>query len=364
MKICVPEHILAIKPYTPGKNPNEIKKEMGGPDAVKMASNENPLGMSPDVRDAVSRSLATVNRYPDGHGDELRTCIARKNNVDMENVVLGNGSDDIIYMMARAFLKENDEVAIPFPSFSMYEIAVKSSGAIPVFAPLKSYSLDPDAIIKAVTPKTRMVFICNPNNPTGSILVKEQFDALLDRIAPDIPIVVDEAYIEFVRNADCMKGIDYIKSKNPVVVLRTFSKIYGLAGLRIGYGIMPVEISGILNRIRAPFNTNSLAQVAACAALNDDNFANQTKKLAHDGLDFLYAAFDAMGIKYIKSEANFVLIHLGDSCEAVFDMLLSEGFIARSMASSGLPGHMRVSIGTRAENEAFANALGKILKKI
>ena len=363
MKICVPDYIRAIKTYTPGKNPDEIKKKVGRPDAVKMASNENPLGMSPDVRDAVSRSLATVNRYPDGSGNELRACIARKNNVEMENVLLGNGSDDIIYMLARAFLKENDEAAIPFPSFSMYEIAAKSSGAIPVFVPLKSYSLDPGAIVGAVTPKTRMIFICNPNNPTGSILVKDQFDDLLDRIPSDIPIVVDEAYIEFVRNKDCMKGIDYITSKNPVVVLRTFSKIYGLAGLRIGYGIMPAEISGILNRVRAPFNTNSLAQAAACAALNDDDFANQTKAAAHEGLDFFYASFDAMGIEYIKSEANFVLIRLNDSCEAVFNTLLSDGFIARSMDSSGLPGHMRVSVGTSAENEAFVNALGKILKK-
>ncbi len=363
MQIHIPGHIRSIKPYGPGKNIEEVKNETGLSEVVKMASNENPLGMSPAVSMEIKKCLATLNRYPDGGGNELAKKIAKKFNIEIKNIILGNGSGEIIHMLARAFLRENDEVVIPYPTFSMYEIAVQSCGAVPVFAPLDSFSINPDAIIKAVTPKTRMIFICNPNNPTGTIVTQDGFDYLLKNIPPDIIIVLDQAYIEFARDKDCANGIDYIESKNPVATLRTFSKIYGLAALRIGYGIMPGKMSEILNRIRPPFNTSSPAQAGACAALDDHDFLDRSKKLVCRGLDFFYDFFDKLGIKHIKSEANFILFDVENDVDSILQKLLFKGFIARSMTSAGLPGHLRVSMGTGPENEGFAKALKNALKQ-
>jgi len=363
MERYIPEHIRSIRSYKPGKNIWELKKETGLSNIVNMASNENPLGMPPAVSSEIRNCLETLNRYPDGGGNELRQKIARKYKVETENIVLGNGSDEIISMLARGFLRENDEVVIPYPTFSMYEIAVKSVGAIPIFVPLKFFSIDPGAIIEAVNPKTRMIFICNPNNPTGTIMTKERFNCLLKNIPPDIITVLDEAYIEFVRDAECANVLDCMELENPVAALRTFSKIYGLAGLRIGYGIMPSKMSKILHRIRPPFNTSAPAQVGACAALDDDDFLDRTKSLVCRGLNFFYDFFDGLGIKYIKSEANFLLFDVKNDADAFSAKLLLKGFVARSMKSSGLPGHIRISMGTRIENEGFARAFESVLKQ-
>jgi histidinol-phosphate aminotransferase len=280
--------------------------------------------------------------------------------LEKEHIVLGNGSDDLITMLARAFLREGDEAVAPAPSFSMYGIAIQSAGARPVFAPLKSFSIDPDAVISAVSPKTRMVFLCNPNNPTGTILTRGRLEYLLERLPAHVVVVFDEAYMEFVRDPDCALGKDHIKSGRPVAALRTFSKIYGLAGLRVGYGMMPAGMADILNRIRGPFNTSSPAQAGACAALDDEDFLERSRKLAWEGLDFLSASLDQMGIHHVPSQANFLLMDVGDA-DAVFEKLLLKGIIARSMSGAGLPRHIRISAGLPHENRAFVGALKDIL---
>lgn len=360
MKLRVPEHILSIKPYVPGKPIEELEREYGISGSIKLASNENPLGPSPMAVKAIEGAVSGLNRYPDGSGHDLIMSLSRYLGVLPENIILGNGSDEIIGLLTRAFLMPGDEVIIPAPSFLMYEIMAKSAGAKPVNIRLKSLSVDLEGIAGRISEKTRIIFICNPNNPTGTVLSKGNFEEFLSKVPQDVIVVVDEAYIEFVRDENCLKGIDYIDS-GCVVTLRTFSKIYGLAGLRIGYGVMPSEIAGILNRIRPPFNASSLAQIGAIAALNDEAFFKKTVALVHDGLDFMYDALRRMGVRYFTTQANFFLIDVGKKSDDVFESLLKEGVIIRSMRSYGYPEYIRVTVGLPAENERFLNALKKVL---
>jgi len=305
MTLSIPDYILSIKPYVPGKPLEELEREYGIKKSIKLASNENPLGPSPMAVEAIQSALEKLNRYPDGSGYNLINRIADKLKVSPGNIILGNGSDEIISMLTHTLLKPGDEVILPQPSFLIYDIMVRCAGATCVNVPLNSLSIDLEEIKKRVTSKTKMVFLCNPNNPTGTIILKKEFERFLESIPPEIIVVVDEAYIEFVREQDCACGIEYINSTRLLVVLRTFSKAYGLAGLRIGYGVMSEEITGIINRIRLPFNTNSLAQVGAVAALDDEKFFKKTQKLIHEGLDFMYSALDRLGIKYFPTQANF-----------------------------------------------------------
>jgi len=264
-------------------------------------------------------------------------------------------------MLTRTLLKPGDEAIIPQPSFLMYEIMVRSSGAIPIFVPLKTLSIDLDAIKEKITSKTRMVFICNPNNPTGTVLSNTEFQHFLNDVPPEVVVVIDEAYIEFVRDPDCAQGIDFLETGRPIITLRTFSKVYGLAGLRIGYGVMPEEISGLLNRVRQPFNANTLAQLGAAAALEDRAFFDKTVNLIHDGLDYLYAALDKLNIGYFPTHANFFLIDVKMRADDVFERLLKEGIIVRSMTSYGYPEYIRINVGLAEENARFVRALEKVL---
>ncbi|MEA3435887.1 MAG: histidinol-phosphate transaminase [Thermodesulfobacteriota bacterium] len=361
MNLSVPDHILSIKPYVPGKPLEELEREYGIKKSIKLASNENPLGPSPMAVKAIQSALEKLNRYPDGSGYNLINRIAEKLKVSPGNIVLGNGSDEIIGMLTHTLLKPGDEVILPQPSFLIYDIMVRCAGATCVNVPLNSLSIDLKEIKKRVTSKSKMVFLCNPNNPTGTIFLKKEFESFLESIPPEILVVVDEAYIEFVREQNCAIGIDYIDSKRPLVVLRTFSKAYGLAGLRIGYGVMPEEISGIINRIRLPFNTNSLAQAGAVAALDDEEFFKKTQKLIHEGLDFMYSALDRLGIKYFPTQANFFLIDVQRDADEVFDKMLTHGVIVRSMTSYGYPHYIRVNAGLREENAGFIKALDEVL---
>jgi histidinol-phosphate aminotransferase len=361
MKLRVPDHILSIKPYVPGKPIEELEREYGISGSIKLASNENPLGPSPMAVRAVEGVVSGLNRYPDGSGHDLIMSLSQYLGVLPENIILGNGSDEIIGLLTRAFIMPGDEVIIPAPSFLMYEIMAKSAGAGLVNVPLKSLSIDLDGIAGRISEKTRMIFVCNPNNPTGTVLSKGDFDKFIAKVPQDVIIVADEAYIEFVRDENCFKGIDYLGSGRPVVTLRTFSKIFGLAGLRIGYGVMPGEITGILNRIRPPFNASSLAQAGAIAALGDQAFLKKTAALVHDGLDFMYDALSRMGIKYFPTQANFFLIDVGKKADDVFESLLKEGVIVRSMRSYGYPEYIRVSVGLPEENTRFLKALEKVL---
>jgi len=361
MKISVPDYILALKPYVPGKPLEELEREYGIENAIKLASNENPLGPSPRAAEAIHAAVGKLNRYPDGGGFELIHCIAAKFNIDSNAIVLGNGSDDIIALLAYTLLKPNDEVILPQPSFLYYEISTCSVGAIPVWAPLKSNAIDFDGMLQKLTAKTRLIFLNIPFNPTGAIFSKAEFENFMAAIPPHVIVVLDEAYIEFVRAPGCANSMDYISPGSNIVGMRTFSKAYGLAGLRVGYGVMSPELSELLNRVRQPFNVNSLAQAAAIAALTDDEFLQKTVHHVHTELDFVYESLTGMGIDYIDSQANFLLIHVGRNADEIFNRLLKQGIIVRSMTSYDFPDHIRVNVGLHEENERFLEALEKVV---
>jgi histidinol-phosphate aminotransferase len=361
MKIFVPDHIMSLKPYVPGKPLEEIQREYGITDAIKLASNENPLGPSPLAVEAIEKSAQELHRYPNGGGYDLIAAIAARLEVERDNVVLGNGSDDIIVMLARVLLQPGDEAILPQPSFLMYDLAVRACGATPVGIPLKSYGIDLAGMLEHIGPATRLVFVNNPHNPTGALISRTALESFIDALPPDIVLVIDEAYIEFVREENCPSSIEYLGLDKIIIGLRTFSKAYGLAGLRIGYGVMPAVFAEIINRIRQPFNVNSLAQAAAAAALSDEGFLENTVQLVHKELDFLYAALDALGIDYVKSQANFILIKVEKNADEVFENLLRQGVIVRSMTSYGYPDCIRVNVGMHDENVRFLAALRKVL---
>lgn len=361
MKISVPEHILSIKPYKPGKPIEEVEREYGIDNSIKLASNENPLGPSPMAVKAIQEAIAKLNRYPDGGGHDLIRGIAKHQGVMPENIVLGNGSDEIIAMLTCALLQPGDEAILPRPSFLMYDILVRSAGAKPVPVELTSLSIDLDGIRSRITPDTRMIFLCNPNNPTGTIFTQNAFETFLESIPKEVVVVVDEAYIEFVRDEDCANSVESINSDPPVVALRTFSKAYGLAGLRIGYGIMSEEIAGILNRVRLPFNASSLAQAGANAALKDEAFLKKTRQLIAEELDFLWNALKDLGTRFFPTQANFFLIDTGKNADDVFENMLRQGVIVRSMTSYGYPEYIRINVGLHDENVRFLEALEKVI---
>jgi histidinol-phosphate aminotransferase len=361
MKLSVPEYILSVEPYVAGKPLEELEREYGITDAVKLASNENPLGPSPLAIKAVQQAVNNLHRYPNGGSYHLCAKLSKHLDVKEENIILGNGSDDIIAMLARVLLQPGDEAVLPRPSFLFYEIMVRCSGAIPVEVPLKGGHTDLDGMLERVGPKTRLIFLTNPHNPTGALIPKQALDDFVAALAEDVVLLIDEAYIEFVRQPHCPQSIDYLDSGKMVVGLRTFSKAYGLAGLRVGYGLMPLFLADLLNRVRQPFNVNSLAQAAAIAALDDENFLQDTVKLVADELDFIYAALDDRGIEYLKSQANFYLIKVGKNADEVFEDLLKQGVIVRSMTSYGYPDCIRISVGLHNENLRLLEALARVL---
>lgn len=361
MKLQIPDYIEFIKPYKPGKPIEELEREYGISDSIKLASNENPLGPSPKAVAAMSDSMAKLHRYPDGNGYYLMERLAQRLGVKQANIVLGNGSDEIIGMLTRALLKAGDEAIMTSPSFLMYEIMVRSAGASPVFVPLKSLFADLDAMAGQINDKTRIIFLNNPVNPTGTIITKNDFTAFMQKVPDHVAVVIDEAYIEFASDPDCLDGLAYATGERAVVVLRTFSKAYGLAGIRIGYGVMPGELAGILHRVRQPFNANALAQAGALAALDDTEFLEKTVSLVRGELEFLYAGLEHLGVNYFPSEANFFLIDVGCDAEVFFEEMLRRGVIVRSMASYGYPEYIRINAGTREENRRFLEAFESVL---
>jgi histidinol-phosphate aminotransferase len=359
MKVLVPDYILSIKPYSPGKPLEALEREYGIADSIKLASNENPLGPSPMAIEAIRQALPKLNRYPDGSGHDLIRKISDHIGVFPRHIVLGNGSDEIIGMLAFALLQPGDEAMMPNPSFLMYDIMVRGAGAVSISVPLTSLAIDLDRMLECITPKTRMIFLCNPNNPTGTIITKNDFDTFIRKIPDEVVVVMDEAYIEFVRDRNCAAGFEYIDDRTPLVVLRTFSKVYGLAGLRIGYGVMPTAIADVLNRIRLPFNANSLAQVGAGAALEDTGFIEKVISVIHEGLGFLYDALDRLGIQYFPTQTNFFLIDVRKDADDIYEKMLRQGVIVRSMKSYGYPNYIRVNVGRHEENVRFLQALEK-----
>lgn len=361
MKLNVPDYIQAIAPYVPGKPIEELEREYGVRDSIKLASNENPLGPSPKALAAIGAHLSDLHRYPDGAGHDLTRKIAAFNGVSPDQVVIGNGSDDIIAMLVRALVLPGDRVVVPKPSFLMYGISAKVAGATVDAVPLEHLTMDLDAMAEAIQERTRLVVLCNPNNPTGTVVHRDAFERFMARVPEGVVVAVDEAYIEFARDPDCLKTGTPADLARPIVTLRTFSKVYGLAGLRVGYGLMPAELAQILHRVRQPFNVNSLAQTGAIAALDDQDFVRKTVDLMHTELDLLYAALDAMGLTYYQAEANFFLIDVKQPCKAVFEAMLRHGVIVRAMRSYGFPTCIRVTVGTPAENQRFLKALKAVL---
>jgi len=363
MKPCAPEHIASIIPYPPGKPIEELEREYAISGSIKLASNENPLGPSPKALEAIVSAMSKLNRYPDGSGFYLRRKLADKYCIPFDGIMLGNGSNEIIEMVVRAFLTPGSEVIMPAPSFLLYRLVVQWMGGKPVCIALKTdLGIDLEKMAGAITPKTKVIFLTNPNNPTGRIISKSDFNAFLSEVPHDVVVVLDEAYIEFNTNPDTPCGFDYIGKEGPgVIVLRTFSKAYGLAGLRIGYGTMDPDIASFLNRVRQPFNTGSLAQTAALAALDDEEFLHRTQQTIWSGMRYLYNEIEKMGLEYVPSEANFFLIDVACEAKTLFEAMLRRGVIIRSMASYGMDRFIRVNAGLPEENRRFVHTLGQVL---
>ncbi len=366
MKPFVAEHIANINPYPPGKPIEELEREYGISGSIKLASNENPLGPSPKAVEAILGATSKLHRYPDGSGFYLRKKLAQKYDLPFDSILLGNGSNEIIELVIRAFMSPGDEVMMPSPSFLLYRLVVQWMGGRPVPVPLKAdLGIDLEKMARAVSDKTRVIFLTNPNNPTGKVIAKADFEAFLAALPEQVTVVLDEAYIEFSTSADTPRGFDYLGGRGPAVIaLRTFSKAYGLAGLRIGFGAMDPEIAGFLNRVRQPFNTGSLAQIAALAALDDEDFFDRTRRITWSGLQFLYREVEKMGLEYVPTEANFFLIDVACESKAVYEAMLRRGVIIRSMASYGLERHIRVSVGLPEENARFIGTLKEVLGQI
>ncbi len=353
MRFKASRSILTIDPYVPGKPIDEFKREYGISNPVKLASNENPFGFSPRVNDAVNGCLSGMNRYPDASGHELTRLLGEKYRVEPSNIILGNGSDDIINLLANAYLEPDDEALMPHPAFLMYDICVKTAGAVSVKVPLKAFAIDLESMAAHIGPKTRMVFITNPFNPTGSAITADEFSLFMAGVPEDVLVVVDEAYIEFATDPGVYNSLDPLRDDPRIVTLRTFSKAYGLAGFRVGYGIMDQEVCSILHRIRQPFNVNTLAQAAACAALSDNGFTAESIALIQEEVRFLSEELAALGYPVLPTQANFFMVDVKTDASGLFEKLLPMGVIVRSMASYGFPRHLRINAGTREENLVF-----------
>jgi len=361
MKRLLKESIERISTYQPGKPIEELEREYGIKEAVKLASNENPLGPSPKSIEAIKSALLQINRYPDAHGFYLKEKLSRKLGVKQDNLFLGNGSDEIIQLLAQAFLMPGEEVIMGDPTFSFYQMAVVAAGGKDIMVPLKDFSYDLPTILDRITAATKLIFINTPLNPTGTIITKADFEALLDRVPPDVILVIDEAYGEYATDASYPNFLDYLGKEKRIIVLRTFSKIYGLAGLRIGYGIADAYLVACLNKIRGPFNTNLLAQIAARAALDDEAHLKKSLAANRDGLTYLMRELDKMGVAYHPTQANFFLMKIGENVQRVYEGLLKEGVIVRVMTGRGLQHYLRISVGLPAENEKFIQSLKKVL---
>ncbi|HSA62601.1 MAG TPA: histidinol-phosphate transaminase [Nitrospiraceae bacterium] len=357
MTLRVHPDIQSLSPYVPGKPIDELQRELGLTRVIKLASNENPLGPSPKAVAALAGANDTLHRYPDGGAYRLRQAIAERWKVTSEQVILGNGSDEILGLLARTFLAPGDEAVMADHTFVIYRMEVTAAHGKPVVVPLVNWTHNLEAMAQAITPRTRLLFICNPNNPTGTTVPAEAISRLMAKLPRDVIVVFDEAYFEYVRDPQFPDTIAYVKEGRNVIVLRTFSKIYGLAGLRIGYGISTPEINDLLNRVRPPFNANSLAQRAALAALGDDEHVARSRAVNAAGMEQLRSGLTKLGFAPIPSEANFLYFDVKRDGRQVFESLLREGIIVRHIEGTML----RVTVGQFDENAAFLQALKKVL---
>ena len=364
VKDLAPANVRGIAPYIPGKPIAETARELGlrEADILKMASNENPLGPSPRALEAIRGALNDLHYYPDGSGFELKAILARKLGVAAENLVLGNGSNDVLELVARAFLTGADSAVYSQHAFLVYPLVVQAIGARHIEVPARNYGNDLDALAAAVRADTKVVFLANPNNPTGTFDPWDKVRAFVERIPRRVLVVIDEAYGEYLPEALQSPTPRWIEKHPNLVVSRTLSKAFGLAGLRVGYGIANPEVAELMNRVRQPFNVNHLAMVAACAALDDDAFIAKVHDINARGMAQLEQGFKRLGLEYIPSFANFITVRVGEAAR-IYAELLKEGVIVRPIASYGMPEHLRVTVGLPEHNERFLAALERALAK-
>ncbi len=357
-----PSYIRAIAPYQPGKPIAELERELGISGIVKLASNENPLGASPKAIAAMHEAIRTIALYPDGNGFELKDALSKRYGVALANLVLGNGSNDLLELASRAFLAPGDVAVYSAHAFAVYALATQAVGAKGIAVPAKDFGHDLEAMLKAaVQHKAKMVFIANPNNPTGTYLTAAALERFLSALPVNVLVVLDEAYNEYLPPAQRYDSVSWLAKYPNLIISRTFSKAYGLAGLRVGYAIAHEQITDMMNRVRQPFNVNSVAQAAAVAALHDMDFVQQTYELNQRGMLQIIAGLNKLGLSYIPSFGNFISFRIGGAT-AMYRRLLELGVIVRPVANYDMADYLRVSIGLESENEKFLSALGQALK--
>jgi len=361
VKVRIPDHILKIAPYVPGKPIEEAQRQLGLREVVKLASNENPLGPSPLAIKAIREAAARIHRYPDSHGHDLRQALAGRLGFPTEQIVLGNGSTEIVEILAKAFLSRDRGAVVADQSFIMYPIAVRTMGAPLTLVPLKDYRHDLEAMAAACDDQTALVYIDNPNNPTGTCVGRGEFEAYFRRVPGHVLTVIDEAYRDYVEAADYPDGLDDVRQGRGVVLLRTFSKIHGLAGMRIGYAVTVKEVALALEAVRSPFNTSVLAQAAALAALEDDAHVRRSREENGREARFLAAEMARRGTRFVPSVANFFLVFTPLRGEETYQALLREGVIVRPMEAYGFSHAVRVSVGTRKEIARFLEVWDRVV---
>ncbi len=355
------EFVKDLTPYVPGKPIEELERELGIRDAIKIASNENPIGPSPLALRAVSEALSKINRYPDGDAFYLKHKLAERLGVRPENLIFGNGSNEVIEIVARTFMKPGDEAVMGEFAFIVFPIVTQAVGGKAIISPMPRLTHDLRDMLSRITPRTRAVFIANPNNPTGTMVKRDELEWFVERVPEDIIVLVDEAYFDYVDDPDYPNSLDYHNIGKSIVTVRTFSKIYGLAGLRLGFGVSSEEIISYMNRVREPFNVNSLAQVGALAALDDREHVRMSKEINGKGLRYLTEELKRIDLPFTPSFTNFILVDLGSDPIPVYNALLREGVIVRPVGGYGLKTHLRVTVGLPEENERFIRAIRRVL---
>ncbi|MEW6378247.1 MAG: histidinol-phosphate transaminase [bacterium] len=363
MKDLAQKHIHQLQPYLPGKPISEVQRELGLCEVIKLASNETPCGPSPRAVQAMQGALSEIHRYPDGSGFYLKKALAGKLGVSSDQIILGNGTNEILELVVRTFLAPGEEAVSGHPAFIIYSLLVQAANGKNVLVPMKEYTHDLRSMADAITPKTKLIFIANPNNPTGTMVTADELAWFLDQVPKTAIVVIDEAYYEYVEDAAFPDSLAWLRAHpdHPVLIARTFSKIYGLAGLRVGYGIGSPDLISLMNRVRQPFNVNSLALVAAEAALQDDEFLNRNREVNRRGYEYLCREFDRLQVPHVPSVANFILVDVGRDGKAFSDRMLGEGVIVRPVKEYGLPNSVRITIGLEEENRKLIQAMEKVL---
>lgn len=352
--------LASVRPFVPELADlpvEEIKKRLGRSEVAKLSFNENPYGPSPKAVEAMQKAAASLHFYQDSTGAALRQSLSQVLVVDPESIILSNGADEMIMLVALAFLSPGDEVVIPSPTFGQYAVSTKLMGAVPIIVPLKDFRVDVQAALDAVNEKTKLVFLCNPNNPTGTILARDELEQLLSSIPKNVIVVVDEAYIDYVTDASYESAVAFLDRYPNILVIRTFSKLHGLAAARVGFGIGRVELIRLLHRVRPPFNVNGVAQAGAKASLEDTSYQEQTKHLNTENRRYLYSMLDDLELSYVPSQTNFVLVDTGRDSGQVFSQLLQYGVVVRDAGGHGLPTSLRITVGTRDQLELLYRGL-------